>query len=210
MTHAHGGEIGKQLHHAAVVLIERLLTTVGHDEDWSPRLIDLPWKQDAIGYEWRLNPHQFKEPLSDPKELWLTALQTDAAGARVARKNGVQKMRVSTGGCDPMVEVFLGPIFLFDTDTSAVGITEFDSGVHQLLQDCVRIIDEGTGNPPHPFHLHRDVSGMYMPRFKSGVTSDVNHFKTGIRPCRSSRVHMEPFNFARRYLIPHRALRCSL
>jgi hypothetical protein len=116
---------------------------VSHDEDGSAGGAHLAGKEDAVGYERGVNPHDVEETLADPEELRPATLEADAAGAGVARKDRVQESVVLTGRCDPVVEVCVTLLFGFEADAGAVGTAEIDCGVDELLQDRIGVLDEG-------------------------------------------------------------------
>src|ERR1035438_5012606 len=97
---------------------------MSHDEDGSPGILHLPGEENPVGYERGLNPHDVEETLPDPKELWLAALQTDAAGAGITWKHRVQEPVVLTSRCHPVVIVRVTLLFGFEADARAVGTAQ--------------------------------------------------------------------------------------
>ena len=69
--------------------------------------------------------------------LGMSTLQAQTACTGVARQNCIEKAGVDASGCDPVVELLVAPVFFLDTDSCAVGPTEINCGVNQLLQDGV-------------------------------------------------------------------------
>src|ERR1035441_4287934 len=104
MADGQGGKVRQDTHHLAVVLIECRGATVSHDEDGSPCFLHLPRKENAVGNERGVDPHDVEKALPDTKKLRFAALQADSACAGVARKDRVKKPVVLTGRCNPMVK----------------------------------------------------------------------------------------------------------
>lgn len=160
LAHAHGGKVGEDLHHADVVVVERLGPSVSHDPDGAASLFDLPGEEDAVGDGGGINAHDVEKALGHIEELGPSPLEANAAGAGMAGEGGVQEGRVLACGCGPVVVVLVGLVLLFDADAGAVGTAEVNGGVDEFLKDGVGLIDEGAGEAVHAFDLRWYVAGM--------------------------------------------------
>jgi hypothetical protein len=50
----------------------------------------------------------------------------------------------------------------FNADSRAVRASKLDSGVYEFLQDGVRALNEGAGQPFHTLRLKRNIARVYM------------------------------------------------
>src|SRR5580698_8147361 len=94
LPYGHRGKVGERLHHAAVSRVKRLHPFVRHDPDCAASVIDLPWKQEAVGHNRGFDAHEIEEALRYTKELWPLTLQTDTAGAGRAGKACIEEVYV--------------------------------------------------------------------------------------------------------------------
>ena len=161
-----GSEVGEDLHDAEVALVKCLLPTVRQDVDGAPCFVRLPGEHKAIGYEGRRDSEEVEVSLGGADMLGASAFQTYAAAAGIVREDGVEHARILAGNGDPMVVRIFRPILFFKADSRAVGAAELNGGLHQHLQDGLRILDQSVGNAAHSLRDNSDIARAFGSRSK--------------------------------------------
>lgn len=179
LAHTDGGEVSEDFHDVAVALIEGFFAGVGQDIDGPAHFIGLPGKHEAVGYGFSGHAELVEVALVGADALGTSTLEANAASAGMMRKDGVEQVGILAGDGDPMVIGIFGAVLFFEADGRAVGSAELNGGLHQHLQDSLRILNEGVSDAAHPLGDYCDAARARVPGSKGKVGLDVDNFQ----PC---------------------------
>ena len=174
---AEGGEAAEDLHHVEICLVECLRSAVRQEPDGAAGSGSLPGKQKAVGYGEGQDLVLFEERLIDAKELGAISLKEGRPGGGGAGEQGVEEGFVLAGGCDPLVVGVSTLVGALEADAGAVGTTEIDGGVDQLLEDGVGGFDDGSRQTLHADGLAGGVMGVQLPLRERGEAVKIHNFQ---------------------------------
>jgi len=84
-------------------------------------------------------------------------------------------------GGNPSITNLTPLVPALQADACTLGLAEFDCGIHQLLQNRLGFLHEGSRETTHAFQLVRRIAEARKPVPEAFIAVEVQHFQTSVR-----------------------------
>lgn len=144
VAESHGSKGAESGEEAVILHIEGFAGVVGHGPDGAAQVIAGPRDEETVGDLVGGDAEEVVVRLGDTVNLGALGIEAGAAGAKEAGGGGVEVLGKAAGDGHPAEAPFAVGGFFFEADAGAVGATEADGELDQLVEEPIGMFDEKT------------------------------------------------------------------